>query len=64
MIFIKGVRYFEAKKAINYELEAHSHGGGEKKNGDRENGRGSGQNFGEKKGKSVGFFDKLVWLIC
>ena len=22
---------FEAKKAINYKLEAHSHGGGEKK---------------------------------
>ena len=31
MIFIKGAMCFEAKKAINYELEAHSHGGGEKK---------------------------------
>ena len=30
MIFIIGTRCFEAK-AINYELEAHSHGSGEKK---------------------------------
>ena len=30
-IFIKWVRGFEVKKAMNYELETHSHGGGEKK---------------------------------
>ena len=28
---MKGARCFETKKAINYELEAHSHGGGENK---------------------------------
>ena len=28
LIFTKGVRCFEAKKAINHELKAHSHGGG------------------------------------
>ena len=27
LIFIKGVRSFEAKKAINHELKAYSHGG-------------------------------------
>ena len=32
MIFIKRARYFETKKAINYELEAHGHGGGKEEN--------------------------------
>ena len=32
MIFIKGARCFEVKKAINYELEAHGHGGSEEEN--------------------------------
>ena len=31
MIFIKGVRGFEAKKAINHELEAHGYRGDERK---------------------------------
>ena len=30
LIFIKGARRFEAKKAINHELKAHGYGGGEK----------------------------------
>ena len=34
LIFIKGARCFEAKKAINYELGAHSHGGLEEEDGD------------------------------
>ena len=32
MYFIKGARYFEAKKVINYELKAHGYGGGEEEN--------------------------------
>ena len=28
---LKGAKGFEAKKAINYEFEAHSHGGGARK---------------------------------
>ena len=31
--FHKEARGFEAKRAINYELEAHSHGGFEEENG-------------------------------
>ena len=53
MIFIKGARCFKAKKAINDELEAHSHGGGEKINGDGENRGGSGRNFGKKREKML-----------
>ena len=36
----KGARCFEAKKAINHELEAHGYGGGEKENEDDDDGRG------------------------
>ena len=32
MIFIKGATCFKVKKAINYELEAHSLGGGGEEN--------------------------------
>ena len=34
--FHKGMSGFEAKKAINYELEAHRHGGLEEEDEDRE----------------------------
>ena len=34
MIFIKGARCFKAKKAINNELKAHGHVGGEEENED------------------------------
>ena len=34
MIFIKGARCFEAKKAINHELKAHGYRGGEEENKD------------------------------
>ena len=39
-IFIKGISKFEAKKAVDYELELHSHGGWEERNGDGRIGEG------------------------
>ena len=57
LIFIKGARCFEVKKAINHELEAHGYGGLEEENGDGENGEGGGQSFEGEKGKKC-------WLVC
>ena len=56
MIFIKGARYFEAKKAINYELEAHSHSGDEERKMEIKRNWGDGRSLKEKKGRKC-------WLL-
>ena len=63
MIFIKGASGFEAKKAINYELEAHSYRGGEgKQNGDGEK-WGDSRQFKWQKRKEYCLLIKLEWLV-
>ena len=54
--FHKGMSGFEAKKAINYELEAHSHGGLEEEDEDREEMGGLGQKIrGREMEEMVGY---------
>ena len=38
LIFIKGTKCFEIKKATNHELEAHGYGGGEKEDEEYDDG--------------------------
>ena len=38
LVFVKRASYFEAKKAINHELEAHGYGGGEEKDKEDDDG--------------------------
>ena len=67
MIFIKGAKEFEAKKAITYELEAHSHDGVEERKMEMER-NGGWSNFEGEKGRKmlaywlswVGFLVKLI----
>ena len=54
---MKGTSGFEAKKATNYELEAHSHGGVEEEDED-------GEKMGESGQKFQGQMGKLCWLSC